>query len=401
MKTKKLFAKIWDSISLGLIWILMILVKGTQKISKAPRHIMTVCIKFGPPIILGLFIWFLIVLFSSCTKEYTVMIQDNKPYVENYYSAPTSDCPGGVYNLNYYEDSTLIFHDEVCLQNSGDTIIIPSLPESSLWDYIRGECDTIINYFERNNIPGYSFGDSINFKIVICDKITIIRDTLFVHDTTTIYEQLPPIHDTITIVDTVNYTDTIQVVVEKDFILTRYQEKCNSGSSPAAVERGWYVEGEEYLGPYSLNYINSKTGEGSLVYWDYWLPSKIIWCPEFEKPSGIKKVNFKIGSNRFTKVHLYLMYSNGSISKQIKEVHFSSTPDFQWDNSESYKQEFVFNPRISEINSFDVVRWGIAIELLDIFGIPECDQLYDKSCPWRNEVPNVIEIEWETISPIE
>jgi hypothetical protein len=354
---------------------------------------------------------------ACCEKEYNIFIPEDEPCIHGdttiiiyqydnlrFESVETDDsteyCSFGQVSFNVYRNDSLISSTVYCKDSMPSQ---ENCPDQGDYFYSteEGTCDTAYLY---------DCDWKLKLKIPICkpdtvylpgDTITIVeRDTITVVeiDTVIITER-----DTITIVDhdTVVVTlpgDTVIVTNEKYYALSKYVEDCNSGYSEDAVKRGWYVEGDEVLGPYSINPLYSKTGKGSMVSWDYQKNPAIIWCPKFE-PSGLKETSFQTASKNPMNIKFFVMHENGAISEMPFSMETSPVNNFVWDDTSTYKYNFFYNPNLSDIQYWDIVRWGILVENVWNNPVPDCGQ-FNTNCDWRNWVYNGRKFEWTILVPL-
>ena len=172
----------------------------------------------------------------------------------------------------------------------------------------------------------------------------------------------------------------------KTYILTQFREDCNTGSSWNYKDLGWHVIGT----PFSINHINAPNGNGTLVLWDYWMGPSMIMCPKF-KTSALNYLSFKIGSKEKWEVQLFLVHENRD-STLVKLEEIKPVEGFIWYKTPTYEQEFVYNVHSSEIEHWDIVRWGLLMKKIGDFEIPEYD--------WRNYVPNADDFFWTTLTEL-
>jgi len=176
-----------------------------------------------------------------------------------------------------------------------------------------------------------------------------------------------------------------------------FKEDFNTGSSGDAVVRGWKSK-EGTIEPASGNHINAPNNEGTLVDWDFNDPRAIVWCPEFE-PSVFLSLSFKVGSKNSQKIRVFVMHQDGS-QEEVFSMKTNPVSGFIWYDHSTYKQVLSYNPNLSEIKYWDVIRWGILFENGEENPIPGCYQ-FDANCDWRNYVFNGDDFKWTILTPLE
>lgn len=181
----------------------------------------------------------------------------------------------------------------------------------------------------------------------------------------------------------------------KMLVSRTFREDCNVGSSQDAVNAGF----DNILKTsFSKNHINAPNGEGTLVDWDFKDPRVILWFPAFE-PSAFISLSLKVGSKNSQNIHIFAMYKDGS-QEEVFSMKTNPVNGFIWYNHSTYKQVLVYNPNLSGIKRWDVIRWGILVENGNENPIPDCDQ-FNASCDWRNYVFNGDDFEWTILTPLE
>lgn len=184
----------------------------------------------------------------------------------------------------------------------------------------------------------------------------------------------------------------------KSFYVFQYHENCDVASSYYYDYLGWLVLGT----PVSINHIDAPPRyingfsepfyNGTLNNWDYWEEPKTVWCPVFQNPSALNYLVFDIGSKGEWKVELQLMHSDSTITF-AKIMQTTLVSDFIWYDNTTYKQKFIYEVKSTDIQSWDVVRWGLLITKVGDFSIPEDG--------WRDWTFNADNFYWTTISPVE
>jgi hypothetical protein len=332
----------------------------------------------------------------ACEKEVNIYVPEQKPVivynqddirVESIETdQPTENCSNGEINFSVYRNDTLIYNEIRCKDK--DSIPVPEGDCPQYWDYFQstgvGICDTLYNYTCEGNL---------NFKVPICKPDTIIMpgDTIVLPgDTVRVV-----IHDTIRIVERDTITLPGDTIIRNHYYArSTFKEDCNNGSSYAANDRGWDILGTNF----SMNHINAPNEEGTLVDWDFLMERSILWCPEFE-PSALNHVSFKAGSKNSQKIRFFVMHQNGS-SEEVMSFTTNPVTDFIWYEHPTYKQYFVYNVNLSNIQYWDIIRWGILVENGNENPIPDCNQ-FDVNCCWRDYVFNGDDFEWTTLIPLE
>lgn len=306
----------------------------------------------------------LILLAASCEKEYNIYLDDEtstvaKLLVEQ--NAPDESCQHGSTHIQQWIDDSLSLDLTYC--NSA-YFIMPETSSTSSWYLIHGDCDTLVNYFDRGESGFNSEEDSIIFKWALCSETIIIpNDTVYVHDTTEIIIYNT---DTVTTVvhDTINTVTIVHDTTKETEVYARekYLEEFCSGNYYFYKSINWIFGScfyAEYCRLYSKNVYTDTT-----------------WTPVlFSEPLSVDSISISAGSRSNYNFELLLLDSSGNFySLGIYNIQSNS---FDYSDVSTYLQ-INYSVDLKNLEYRNMVRLGFVARTSSL-----------PACPTQNDYLNI------------